>query len=269
MIKDFTRADIQRIAPLQPEGWSDIRTFFEFYVAAPFCFPLKLEAQDKIAAIGAVMLNTESAWLAHIIVSPDHRREGIGWDITQRLIAIAEQHDRPLQLLIATAMGESLYEKAGFQRSCIYKFFQPQKMSMPEPHQHIRALEPGDLADIDRLDRRATGENRSKMLERFSAQGWVMTGQRNRIRGFYLPELGEGAIVTEDAGDSDAGKALMRLRLGVCGVKSVLPAGNAAALAYLVELGLELQSEASRMVRNGDDPLDQRLVFNRVGGHFG
>lgn len=266
MVRDFTRADTRRIAHLQPEGWSDIRAFFEFYVQAPFCLPIKLEIADQITAVGAALLNTQSAWLAHIIVAPEHRRAGLGWQVTRQLIAIAEQHGRSTQLLIATAEGEPLYQKAGFRRSCLYRFFRPLKLSEAEPGPRVRAAGPGDRAEILRLDRRATGEDRSAMLGRFADAGWVMTGPHESLRGFYLPRLGEGAVV---AADEEAGRALLRLRLAASEEKSVLPAGNTAALAYLEELGLELQSEASRMVRHGDDPLDQTMVYNRVGGHFG
>ena len=86
------------------------------------------------------------------------------------------------------------------------------------------------------------------------------------MRGYLLPDLGEGAIVAQD---SEAGNALLKLRLAKVETAPVLPAGNHTANAFLRDMGLNFKSSVTRMVRNGDDPLNQGMVFNRIGGHLG
>jgi GNAT superfamily N-acetyltransferase len=268
MIRRFASADVARIAHLQPEGWDDITAFFRFYVDSDFCRPLKIEDGEGILGVGSLILHAETAWLAHIIVRPEHRRRGVGAEITRELISTAERHGRTTQLLIATAMGAPLYERLGFQRSCDYRFYDAREpVSDPVPSQ-VRPVEPSDAGGICALDRRVTGEDRRLLLADSGWRGWIVhdPGQGGKIRGYFLAKLGEGTVVAEDA---EAGTTLMRVRLASTGVRPVLPAGNDAAHELLRQAGFNVQSSAARMVRGGADPLDQRAIFNRIGGHVG
>jgi len=267
MTQLFTPADLTRISHLQPDGWQDVMTFFGFYLEASFCLPLKIENRDRIVAVGSLILHEHTAWLAHIIVDPEIRRKGFGQAITEELTSAAEKRGRNIQLLIATEMGAPLYERFGFQRSCDYMFYhEPVHGAAYEPSQ-IRQLKPADVPEIFTLDRRASGEDRSTLVARYINSGWVYAGsERGKVRGFFLPKLGEGTIVAQDA---EAGSALMKLRLAKTKTAPVLPAGNSAANRFLIDSGLKTRSSAVRMVRNGDDPLDHDMVFNRIGGHLG
>jgi GNAT superfamily N-acetyltransferase len=267
MIQPFTAADVARISHLQPDGWQSIKTFFQFYTEAGFCLPLKIEDNNRVVAVGSLILHTETAWLAHIIVEPGIRRKGYGLAITEELIASAEKVGRNIQLLIATDMGMPLYERFGFRHSCDYKFYHEPAPGMVDIPSRVRSLEPADFPEILSLDRRASGEDRGALLSRYSDRGWVcMDSQRRRVCGYFLPDLGEGTIVAQDI---EAGRDLMKLRLAKVGTAPVLPAGNHAANAFLRDVGIKFKSSAARLVRNGDDPFNQRMVFNRVGGHLG
>ena len=267
MIQPFATADLARISHLQPDGWQDIVTFFRFYLEAPFCLPLKIEDTNCIVAIGALILHRETAWIAHIIVDSEMRRKGLGLAITEELIRGAEKNGRNIQLLIATQMGAPLYERSGFRHSCDYLFYhQPVRGAVDMPFQ-IRELEAADFLEILSLDQSAAGEDRRALLSRYGTSGWVYVDpEKKSIRGYFLPDLGEGTVVAQD---SEAGSALLGLRLAKVEAAPVLPAGNHAANAFLRDMGLNPRSSAVRMVRNGDDPLDQGMVFNRIGGHLG
>jgi hypothetical protein len=131
----------------------------------------------------------------------------------------------------------------------------------------VRPLEPSDAGGICALDRRVTGEDRRLLLADSGWRGWVVDGPgQGKIRGYFLAELGEGTVAAEDA---EAGTALMGVRLASTGVRPVVPAGNGAAHELLREAGFKVRSSAPRMVRGGTDPLDQRAIFNRIGGHVG
>ena len=246
MIKPFTSADVTRIADLQPDGWEDITEFFRLYVEAPFCLPLKFEDDNRVLAVGNLILHASTGWLAHIIVTPGQRRRGLGAAITQELIASAERHGRTTLLLIATAMGAPLYERLGFRRSCDYNFYDAKgQMETPVPP-FVRPLEPSDVPGICALDRRATGEDRRLLLAGGGWRGWVHeVAGRGGLRGYYLPDLGEGTIVAQDA---DAGAALMTVRLAMTDVRPVVPSGNDAANELLRKAGFAVQNSAARMV---------------------
>ncbi len=263
----LTGVDIERIADLQPPDWQDIQSFYRFYVEQPFCFPVKIEVNNQIAGIGCVIFNTDTCWLAHIIVSDRFRRQGLGKKITQQLIEIAEEQNISTQFLIATIMGQPLYEQLGFVESCRYIFHKVRPPLAPADATEIRQIVPADLDAVLALDRQATGEDRRGMISNFSRQGWVVDApDNNGLVGFFLPGLGDGVVV---AAEGTAGIDLLRLRLSAAGPKVVLPEGNTAALEFLAGQGLEVDSTAARMVRNGIDPLDHSMIFCRVGGHFG
>jgi GNAT superfamily N-acetyltransferase len=264
MIRHFEENDLARIGQLQPDGWQDIATYFRFYLDSPFCHPLKIEDGGRIVALGCVILHEATAWLSHIIVAEDARRRGLGLAMTEELIAQAERDGRHTQLLIATDMGRPLYERLGFRFSCEYRDYGLHDPDVVAPLPLARPVEPADLKTILELDRKASGEGRSTLLKGHIDGGIVIDD--GDLRGFYLPAMDEGLVV---AGDAEAGLALMQLRMATSDKSVVLPAGNEMANAYLLDQGLVVRRRLARMVRNGADPLNQQMLFNRIGGHVG
>jgi len=123
-IEPIAAHDLDEIRHFQPDGWPDILPEFRYYIASDFCFPIKATMDDRIVGIGASIELRNSCWLAHIIVDPQHRNKGIGFQIVEILIANLD----PLSpvLLIATKPGEPLYRKAGFREVTEYVFFERQ-----------------------------------------------------------------------------------------------------------------------------------------------
>lgn len=267
MIRTFSTADVARVSHLQPDGWDNIETFFRFYTESPFCHAIKIEDGHHITAVGSLIKFESTAWFAHIIVESRHRRGGLGSMITRELIRCAEKNGCDRQLLIATAMGSPLYEQFGFRRSCDYHYYHEHTPEDVVQDPNIRPLGPEDVSSVLALDLRATGEVRAGVLLPHIKQGHVYPGADPKtIDGFYLPTLGEGLIVAES---SRAGSALMKFRLATTKPAPVMPAGNQHANRLLVDWGFKLRDSASRMVRNGEDPLDPQRIFNRIGGHVG
>jgi len=265
MIQSFTHTDLVRISHLQPDGWQDIGPFFRFYLEASYCRPFKIEDGQEVVALGAVILHAKTAWLSHIIVAPRTRRRGKGLAMTRRLIDEAEDHGRKTQFLIATQMGQPLYESLGFEVSCEYFCYQAPELCEVGPHPAVRQLVMADAPAILALDREASGEERAGLLSSQVTSGWVFAGA-DTIDGFCLPTLGEGLVV---ARSPEAGIALMQMRFVTTDVMPTLPSVNGAANDFLREQGLAHKRTLARMVRNGDDPLQQHMLFNRIGGHVG
>ena len=212
-----------------------------------------------------MIFHLDTAWLAHIIVAPEMRRSGIGLLMTRHLIDVAETHGRDTQMLIATNMGEPLYEKLGFLRSCSYRFYHLPPRIETELPAVVRKVKPSDIPAIMALDCEVSGEDRETLLSRHANNSLVYSGSGG-VRGFYLPDLGEGLIVAQDA---EAGRSLMQHRLARAEAAPVLPAENHAANQFLEDMGLAVKQSAARMVRNGADSLKQDMLFNRIGGHLG
>lgn len=267
MIRRFTADDLDRIAHLQPPGWTDIRSAFVFYLSHDFCHPVSCCAGRAIVGVGCAVAFGARGWLAHIIVDPKHRRRGLGLEITTRLVEILERLGASSQLLIATEMGQPLYEKLGFTTSHRYLFFESATQTdLPLPRS-LRRIESGDTAQIFDLDLRATGEDRKRLLDVFLSQGWVhQNPEPASVDGFLLPTLGEGLII---AGSRDAGIGLLQLKQFMGLAKTVLPESNRSGLALFWERGCDPIQSAARMVRGGTDPLDPSWLYSRIGGNFG
>ncbi len=62
-----------------------------------------------IAALACSITNGSTGWLAHIIVAPHFRGQGLGYTLTNYAIETLENLGCTSQLLVATEMGEPLY----------------------------------------------------------------------------------------------------------------------------------------------------------------
>ena len=114
-ILTLENGDLNFIAELQPLGWQDIVPTIDFYTKSHFCLPIKVTIDKKIVAIGTAIVHNDIAWLAHIIVHPDNRNQGIGNLITKTLVENLESKRCDTIYLIATALGEPVYKKLGFE----------------------------------------------------------------------------------------------------------------------------------------------------------
>lgn len=265
-IRKCTLADLNAIRPLQPEGWNDITDYFRFYCQHKFCYPVVAESGRKIAGVAAGIENENTGWLAHIIVSQDHRRQGIGHQLTQHIVDYLNRKGCKTQLLIATAMGVELYQKLGFQTVSEYLFFKGEPLPGPYSDQNIRSLRQSDIEEILRLDREISGEDRKKMLEIFFSEGWVYSSNDREVRGYLLSGIGEGMIV---AADEQAGISLLNLKLSQKSWKAVLPRENKKGIDLFAKHNITRYSKAPRMVLGKNVAWKPKSIYSRTGGFYG
>lgn len=266
MLAPVTYNDLHDIRKLQPEGWPDIVTDFKFYVDAGFCLPVKKVLGVRIVGIGAAIILGDSAWVAHIIVDKDYRKKGIGYSIVEELLRRLEGFHLRSYMLIATEMGKSLYEKAGFRVVSDYAYF---KRELPwSNHQtpvNVKLFETEFISGIMELDRIISGEDRSKLL-RDHLPGSKIYIRNNSLTGAYLPDLGEGLIIADTR---EAGKELMKIKYSLID-KAVLPAENEFGISFLEQNGfVRTPVKGTRMVYGEDVPWKPAKIFSRIGGNFG
>lgn len=255
--------DLQWIPRLQPSGWQDITPWISFYTQSPFCFPVKLKIENKIAAIGCGIKHLDVAWIAHIIVHPDHRNKGLGTLITKGIIDNMIALGCKTLNLVATELGEPVYRKLGFQTESEYCFFKEIKR-VDESAQDYKRYEPGFEKRVLELDVMVSGEYREFQLKQHLANGYFCF-EENMLTGFYLPTFGDGCI---QASNESAGKSLMKLRLSEKD-HACFPMENKAALELMHQLGHKEIRVAKRM-RLGD-PIDWKrgMIYNRIAGNLG
>ena len=82
----ITPRDINKIANLQPDGWSDITCEFCIFDSNNFCYPIKMVVDNEIVGVGNAVVFENSAWLSHIIVGKENRNRGYGFYIVEYLL---------------------------------------------------------------------------------------------------------------------------------------------------------------------------------------
>lgn len=269
-MRPFTQDDLSKIGHLQPGGWPDIAEPFIEYLERPFCHPFKISRDGETAGLGTAILFGASAWLGHIIVAREYRRRGLGGKIVEELCRFCGDNRRETVFLIATEEGLPVYRRAGFVEQTEYVFFErPGSSQRPGSagvgfSGDIRKAEPADYPFICDLDRRITGEDRRELLEPFLGGAFVVR-EKNKVSGFYLPDLREGPVAAEEEAP---GLALLEFRASRSG-RAVLPAENLRAAGFYRDRGYAEKQRAWRMVRGEPAPWQPEKIFNRIAGNVG
>ncbi len=210
------------VADLEPavdailaDEWGDRRAWFAFALATPSCHVVV--AEDRSGAIvgtGVTTVNGPVAWIGTIWVAPAHRRHGLGRALTEATIDAAEDAGSRTLVLVATDRGRLLYERLGFEVQTWYRTMEAAGGATgPRPDgSRIRAFEPADLAPMAALDRSATGEDRSVLLDALATRDGtrVLVDDDGAAGGFVIrAPWGGGATI---AARQDDALALVRAR---------------------------------------------------------
>ncbi|HLT73000.1 MAG TPA: GNAT family N-acetyltransferase [Cyclobacteriaceae bacterium] len=256
--------DLPRLHNLQPDGWMPIIPYYEFYVAARYCYPVKCLVDNRIVGIGNSIEHQGTAWLAHIIVHPDYRRQGIGTVITTTLMDRLTKERRMRSVhLVATPMGAPLYQQLGFIRVSDYVFLHGGKTSA-DPEVPIEICTPKLRNAGLEMDYNASSENRSALLEPHWNNACFIT-KDGALTGFYMPSLGEGYIL---AASQESGLALLR-RKHSNGAPGVIPEENRHAIRYLETNGFSEYRRGVRMSYGEPLAWHPDRIYGRIGGNVG
>ena len=219
----------------------------------------------EISGIGTCIVHHDVAWLAHIIVHPNHRNKGIGKRITEQLIDLSHKKGCKTINLIATDLGEPVYRKAGFEMDTEYLVFKDITISDTAGiSENIVSYATMFKNQIEELDRHTSGEDRMHHLESYLKGSYVYHSNGD-VKGFYLPEWGEGLII---ASTEDAGIGLMKMRFTTKQIIS-FPVDNASARHFMHRHGQKEFRKITRM-RMGDSRLwVPENIYGRIGGNLG
>ncbi len=262
-ILPFLPSDLTMVSALQPEGWPPILPHFKFYSNSDFCFPLKVEKNGKIIGVGVTIVHGETAWLAHIIVSPENRNQGIGKMITQALVDSLQATSCTTILLIATKQGEPIYRKIGFLVETEYAIFKEGKRSTM-PVEKCMPYNQKFEKSILLLDRQVSGENREKLLKTHLEKSQLVI-KNDTVAGCFFPTLGEGLILAED---TDAGITLLAQK-HLTEIRTALPIDNKSGMNYLVRYGFQEFARGVRMRLGKKLDWQPEKIYSRIGGNLG
>jgi GNAT superfamily N-acetyltransferase len=267
-IRRLNFSEISLLQNFPPEEWSlDLPKLISFHFEQPYFYPAIAELNSRIVGCGIAMIHGHISWLGTIIVLPEFRRQGIGLEITRHLVEYCFRVGCTSQLLIATDLGEPVYQKLGFEPNGTYEFFDHESTLQWSVSPQMRELKIDDYGVILELDTNITGENRQNFLKRFLPTGWVYTSKPSgKITGFYLPDLGSGLIM---ASECEAGLNLMKLRLSTGKTSAVIPSSNVFAKDFLLSEGFRVSQMAKRMFLGKEILWQPKNVYARASGYCG
>ena len=261
----FEKSDLQNLTEFQPADWGDLFPRFDYFINSSFCNPIKLTENNEMTAIGTTMLHESSAWLACIIVHPNHRKKGLGNIITQSLINGIDRERFKTIYLDATEMGYPVYKKLGFQVESEYvHLHQEYSIDTGDVSQNIYPFQEEFTDEILKLDEEISGERRKGILSDFLESALVYkTG--TDIHGFYIPNWGDGPVI---ANNNEAGLELMKIRIQQK-KNAVIPTANQTALEFLGKLGYKTYKTSKRMLLGSPKNWNPTGSYNWISGQLG
>jgi GNAT superfamily N-acetyltransferase len=209
-----------------------------------------------------------TGWIGALGVLPRARRHGIGELLTRAAVEWLEERGAQTSLLYATDMGRRVYERVGFVAEAPARAW---RGTPPGPAPDgVRRLRPSDREAILALDRAATAEDRSAVLDQLPALlGLALERDGGGLAAFALnTPWGAGpAVLAEDV---DAGVAILRaLALEPQPLTVTVPDDNPAAGRVLARWGFRPVNTALRMRHGpavGHDPAKMFGLFNLFFG---
>ena len=210
----------------------------------------------------------ETGWIGALGVLPRSRRRGLGEVLTRACIEWLEARGAKTALLYATPMGRPVYERVGFHTEAPARAWRGTPPGPPP--RGVRRLRPSDRTAIAELDRRATGEDRSPILEQLPALLGIGFERDGRLAGYALQTpWGAGPAVLAE--DLEAGEAVLRgLVLEPQPLTITVPDDNPAAAELLSRWGFQPVNTALRMRHGpavvGHDPTMLFGLYNLFWG---
>jgi GNAT superfamily N-acetyltransferase len=201
-IRPMLADDIPAAAQVVLEGgWSDRSGFFAWAVDHSTCSPIVADDGGRIVGTGLGTANGRVGWVGAIFVAQDRRRNGLGSALSTAVISELERNGCTTQVLIATDEGRPIYERLGFRLQTRYVLAQAPDDPPTADDGVVRTYEPDDFGAIARLDRAATGEDRSAILRSLAdpSSCRVATHADGTIGGFVLRASwgGRALVATE------------------------------------------------------------------------
>lgn len=234
-----------------------------------------------LAASTLVLPYDGFAWVAMVLVLPEHRKKGFATRLLRTAISFLRKNGRT-PILDATPAGREVYVQEGF-RDCwgFKRFFLPLRKKVSIQTGKTRPMTEADWPQLLELDMKAFGASREIVLrnlaQRLPQAAHVAADGRN-LTGFVFGREGSEArqIGPLAARDGETAKALFAAALSriEAPVYADVVERDPVFSAWVESLGFAFQRPFTRMVRdesveNARAPGDASLVVCPAGPELG
>jgi GNAT superfamily N-acetyltransferase len=274
-IRDMTAGDVDAAEALyRSGGWGERRAFLERVMGNPACQSLVGIRGGAVVATGLATINGPVGWVGSIFVDPSVRRQGLGRALTEAVCARIDAAGCVTQALVASEYGRPLYEQMDFRIDAWYEVLEATPIgAVPTPPlgTALRRMHPDDMDRVSTLDRRATGEDRRRLLTPLSDASWVLEGG-DELLGYLISIMpGSAALIAPDPEDAACLLDLFRhLAVGRAKTaRATIVAGNSAAEEFLGRRGWKPTFETPRMLRGRSIEWEPALIWGLLGFAFG
>ena len=258
-------SDFPYLKEFEPPNWGDLVPRFRYCIDSAFCDPIKLKIGGTTVAIGTTIMHRDSAWLASIIVHPDHRNNGYGTIITRQLIDSIDAKKFSTIYLDATDLGYPVYKKLGFEMEAVYAHLKSaENITGLELSNSIVPYNPARLQELLQLDKKISGEYRQDTITENLSTAKLFINN-DKMEGFYLPSLANGLIV---ANNDIAGIELVKSRLEN-NYYAILPEDNKTTINFLQQNNLIQFRISRRMFIGKKRKWRPDRIYNRISGQLG
>jgi GNAT superfamily N-acetyltransferase len=268
-------ADVEAaVAMYKSGGWGERREYLEWQLASSHMSLLVGLRNGAVVATGLAVINGPVGWIGSIFVDVSMRSRGYWRALTDAACALVDAAGCRTQALIASPFGKPLYDKMGFRVDEYYQILEAGPIAnapTPPPGRILRPMGPDDLERVRSLDRQATGEDRSHILDSLAESGWVVEAE-GELRGFLVSILpGSGTVVAPEI--DDAACLLDQLRhLGVGRTETVhaaVPRVHESGWRGLERLGWSRAFQTPRMLRGPAIDWEPSLIWGVLTFAFG
>ena len=258
-IHAMTSADCADAAMLsQAVGWP--HRFEDWHFVFSLGHGLTIRMDGRLVGTAMWWSYPPQARLGMVIVDPTLQRSGLGRTLMD---AALSRIDDPSILLNATAAGEPLYRKMGFEPIGTIIQHQGASVSVPPVALHagerIRPMGRNDAMQLAALDAKAIGALRPHVIDGLIAQGdAVVIDDNGTVVGFaFCRRFGRGRVIGPVvASDTSTAKALISYWLGSHAGQFVRVdvTGESGLSGWLDDLGFTRMSPVVTMVRGPHPP---------------
>jgi GNAT superfamily N-acetyltransferase len=262
LIRNLGQRDVERGLVLSTEaGWN--QTTLDWNLLMQTCHGWGVELPDQ-GLVGTAMvwpLSGSHAWINMVLVGVAFRGHGLALSMMKTILRELTQQGR-VAFLDATAMGQGLYHKLGFndgpelvrlatERAVIFE------AKAGRPENGVRLMLAVDLPQVAILDDEVFGFNRLELLqnfhERYPHAAWVHQTADGKLTGFITARDGRDATQVGPlvATNRDDARRLLMCALSVINGPVIIdvPATDQKWLKELAALGFVPKRSFNRMTR--------------------